>query len=136
MNTPVLSRRDFLKSATIASAALSMPAIMKAQPSGTAQPSNNNKLNIACVGVGGRGWDAVQGVKSENFVAFCDVDEERATKTYEEFPSVPRFRDYRHMLDKLGNKIDAVTISTPDHMYYPIAVAAMSLGKHVFLEKP
>ncbi|HTO04353.1 MAG TPA: Gfo/Idh/MocA family oxidoreductase, partial [Opitutus sp.] len=108
----------------------------KGQASGTSLQSANNKLNIACIGVGGRGWDVVQGVKSENFVAFCDVDDQRATKTYEEFPSVPRFRDYREMLDKLGIQIDAITVATPDHMHFPIAMAALSLGKHVFVEKP
>ncbi len=75
-------------------------------------------------------------MKEENLVAFCDVDDARAEKTYEEFPDVPRFRDYRVMLDQLGGQIDAVTVSTPDHMHYPIAVAALQLGKHVFVEKP
>lgn len=129
MKTSSFTRRDFLKTTSLASAALAFPAILRAQ-------SPNNKLNIACVGVGGRGWDAVQGLKSENFVAFCDVDDVRAARTYEEFPDVPRFRDYRKMLEKLGNKIDAVTVSTPDHMHFPIAMAALSLGKHVFVEKP
>jgi len=129
MTTPVLSRRSFLKSASVASAALAFPHFLRGQ-------SLNNRLNVACVGVGGRGYDAVQGLKGENLVAFCDVDDERAAKTYAEFPGVPHFRDYRVMLEKLGRGIDAVTISTPDHMHFPIAVAALSLGKHVFVEKP
>lgn len=129
MKTPPLSRRDFLKTASLASATLAFPAILRSQ-------SPNNKLNIALVGVGGRGWNVVQGLKDENFVAFCDVDDARAAKTYEEFPGVPRFRDYRKMLEQLGNQIDAVTVSTPDHMHFPIAMAALSLGKHVFVEKP
>ncbi len=129
MKNPSFSRRDFLKTTSLASAALAFPSILRAQGA-------NNKLNIACVGVGGRGWDAVQGLKSENFVAFCDVDDARAARTYEEFPNVPRFRDYRKMLEQLGNQIDAVTVSTPDHMHFPIAMAALSLGKHVFVEKP
>lgn len=129
MNHPSFSRRDFLKTTSLASAALAFPAILRSQSPG-------NKLNVACVGVGGRGWDAVQGMKDENFVAFCDVDDARAAKAYDAFPEVPRFRDYRKMLDQLGNKIDAVTVSTPDHMHFPIALAALSLGKHVFVEKP
>lgn len=129
MKNPSFTRRDFLKTTSLASAALAFPAILRSQ-------TPNNKLNIACVGVGGRGFDAVQGLKGENFVAFCDVDDARAARTYEEFPGVPRFRDYRKMLDQLGNKIDAVTVSTPDHMHFPIALAALSLGKHVFVEKP
>jgi predicted dehydrogenase len=128
-----LSRRHFLKSAGLASAgALAFPAILRSQD-GT---SPNNKLNVACIGVGGRGRAAVTGMKDENFVAFCDVDDERATETFKAYPDVPRFRDYRKMLDALGSKIDAVTVSTPDHMHFPIAMAALSLGKHVFVEKP
>lgn len=132
MSSPILSRRDFIKAASLASAAISFPHVMRAQEG----QSPNNKLNIAFCGVGGRGYDAVNGLKTENMVAFCDVDDERATKAYDEFPNVPRFRDFRQMLDKMGNQIDAVTVSTPDHMHFPIAMAAMSLGKHVFVEKP
>jgi predicted dehydrogenase len=132
MSSPTLTRRDFIKAASLASAAITFPHVMRGQDG----QSPNEKLNIAFCGVGGRGYDAVAGLKSENMVAFCDVDDERATKAYDEFPNVPRFRDYRQMLDKLGNQIDAVTISTPDHMHFPIAVAALSLGKHVFVEKP
>lgn len=132
MSSPTLSRRDFLKAASLASAAVTFPNILRSQNG----QSPNNKLNIAFCGVGGRGYDAVNGLKGENMVAFCDVDDERATKAFEEFPNVPRFRDYRQMLDKLGNQIDAVTVSTPDHMHFPIAVAALQLGKHVFVEKP
>ncbi|MBI2498545.1 MAG: Gfo/Idh/MocA family oxidoreductase [Opitutae bacterium] len=127
-----MSRRTFLKGATVAASALTFPAILRAQ--GTRSP--NNRLNVACVGVGGRGGAAIDGMKEENFVAFCDVDDNRAAETYKAHPDVPRFRDYRQMFDKLGNSIDAVTVSTTDHMHYPIAVAALQLGKHVFVEKP
>lgn len=126
-----MNRRTFLKTASLASAAVAMPAILKAQAQ-----TPNNRLNIACVGVGGRGRDAVLGLKDENLVAFCDVDEESASKSFADFPSVPRFKDFRVMLDKMGNSIDAVTVSTPDHMHFPIAMAAVALGKHVFVEKP
>jgi predicted dehydrogenase len=134
MNTPEMNRRTFLKTASLASAAVSLPNILRSQDAGSQAPGN--KLNVACCGVGGRGHDAVQGMKGENLVAFCDVDDERAAKTYAEFPAVPHFRDFRVMLDKLGNQIDAVTVSTPDHMHFPIAMAAIALGKHVFVEKP
>jgi predicted dehydrogenase len=98
--------------------------------------SPNSKLNVACVGVGGRGAAAVNAMKGENLVAFCDVDDARAARTFTQYPDVPRFRDFRRMLDQLGKSIDAVTVSTPDHMHFPIAMTAMSLGKHVFVEKP
>lgn len=128
-----VSRRSFLKTASLASAAgVAFPHVMRSQ-GGT---SPNSRLNIACVGVGGRGTAAVGALKGENFVGFCDVDETRAAGTYKNFPDVPRFRDYRRMFDKLEKSIDAVTVSTPDHMHYPIAMVAMALGKHVFVEKP
>ncbi len=129
-----LTRREFLKNAGVASAAAAaFPAIMRGQQA----QSPNNKLNVACVGVGGRATSgAINGTKGENFVAFCDVDENRAAETYKKYPDVPRFRDYRKMFDALGNQIDAVTVTTPDHMHFPIAMAALALGKHVFVEKP
>jgi predicted dehydrogenase len=129
---PSLSRRSFLKSASVGSAVAAFPHVMRSQQGA----SPNNKLNVACIGVGGRGNAAVGAMKGENLVAFCDVDDARAAKNFREFPDVPRFRDFRQLLDKLGNSIDAVTVSTPDHMHFPIAMAAMSLGKHVFVEKP
>ena len=132
MNLPDVSRRTFLKSASLASAAVAFPHVMRSQQ----RRSPNDKLNIACIGVGGRGAAAVNGVKGENLVAFCDVDDARAAPTFKKFPEVPRFHDFRKLLEKMGHQIDAVTVSTPDHMHYPIAMAAMSLGKHVFVEKP
>ncbi len=131
----LVTRRAFIRSASLASAAAAaFPAVLKSQTAGT--PTPNNRLNVACIGVGGRGEAAVDGLKAENFVAFCDVDDERASKTFATYPDVPRFKDYRELLDKMGGKIDAVTVSTPDHMHYPIAMAALSLGKHVMVEKP
>jgi predicted dehydrogenase len=134
MNTPEMNRRSFLKTASLAGAVATLPSILRSQDA-AAQPAGS-KLNVACCGVGGRGYDAVQAMKGENLVAFCEVDDVRAAKTFNEFPYVPRFRDFRVMLDKMGSQIDAVTVSTPDHMHFPIAMAAISLGKHVFVEKP
>ena len=133
MKTPPVSRRSFLKTASLASAAtLAFPHVMRSQQG----VSPNSKLNVACIGVGGRGSAAVGAMKDENLVAFADVDEARAAGTFKQHPNVPRFRDFRQLFDKLGNSIDAVTVSTPDHMHFPIAMAAMALGKHVFVEKP
>ena len=129
---PVVSRRSFLKTTSLATTAVAFPHVMRSQQG----QSPNNRLNVACIGVGGRGAAAVGAMKNENLVAFCDVDDARAAKTFNDHPSVPRFRDFRQLLDKLGKSIDAVTVSTPDHMHFPIAMAAMSLGKHVFVEKP
>lgn len=102
----------------------------------SAAESPNEKLNIACIGVGGRGQANVAGLKSQNFVAFADVDEKRAAKSFERYPKTKRFSDFRRLLDKIGGELDAVAISTPDHTHFHPALAAMQLGLHVYLEKP
>ena len=96
----------------------------------------NDKLNLVCIGVGGRGHANVQGTRSQNLVAFVDVDENRAQKSYAAHRKTQRFTDYRKMFDKIGSQIDAVVISTPDHSHFHPAIAAMQLGLHVYLEKP
>ena len=102
----------------------------------SAAESPHEKLNIACIGVGGRGAANVGGVKSQNLIAFADVDENRAGKTFESHPHAKRFSDYRKLFDELGKDLDAVVISTPDHSHFHPAYAAMQLGLHVYLEKP
>ena len=98
--------------------------------------SPNERLNLACIGVGGRGAANVGGVKKQNLVAFVDVDEKRAADTYGKHPDTQVFNDYRRMLDARGTKLDGVVISTPDHTHFHPAFAAMQLGLHVYLEKP
>jgi predicted dehydrogenase len=105
-------------------------------PSLRAAESPNEKLNIACIGVGGRGAANVHGVRSQNLVAFADVDQNRAAGTLKKFPKTQVFTDYRKLLDQLGDQLDAVVISTPDHTHFHPAYAAMQLGLHVYLEKP
>jgi predicted dehydrogenase len=101
-----------------------------------AADSPNEKLNVACIGIGGRGAANVGGVSRQNIVALVDVDEKRGAKSFESHRGAKRFVDYRKMLDSVGNQIDAVVISTPDHTHFHPAMAAMQLGKHVYLEKP
>lgn len=132
MNSPKISRRSFVKTASLTSAIVAFPHVLRSQQGA----SPNSRLNVACVGVGGRGAAAVAAMQDQNVVAFCDVDDARAAKTFAQFPQVPRFKDYRKMLDTLGGQIDAVTVSTPDHMHFPIGMAALALGKHVLIEKP
>jgi len=96
----------------------------------------NERLNIAGIGVGGRGADDVNGVASENVIALCDVDEKHAAQTFERYPKAKRYKDFRKMLDEMHQKIDAVVIGTPDHTHAPAGVMAMKLGKHCYCEKP
>lgn len=98
--------------------------------------SPNEKLNIAAVGAGGKGYSDVNGCKSENIVALADPDDNRAARTYKEYPNAAKYKDFRVMFDKELNNIDAVTVSTPDHMHGTVAMWAMSRGKHVYCQKP
>ncbi len=98
--------------------------------------SPNEKLNVAGIGAGGKGYGDVLACRSENIVALADVDDVRASRMYNLFPKAARFRDYRQMLDKDGSRIDAVTVSTPDHTHAPASIAAMERGKHVYCQKP
>jgi predicted dehydrogenase len=91
---------------------------------------------VAIVGCGGRGLDNLEGVAGENIIALCDVDERQAAGAFKMYPRAARFRDYRRLFDALHAQIDAVVVSTPDHMHAPISLAAMELGKHVYCEKP
>ena len=126
------TRRQFLYTTSAAVGACSLPVFSIGKPGG----SPNGKINMAVVGAGGMGGYAVGQAAQENFVAICDVDENRAAKAFENNPNAVRFKDFRVMLDKLGNEIDAVAVSTPDHTHFPAAMAAMELGKHVFIQKP
>ena len=101
-----------------------------------AERSPNEKLNIACIGAGGKGEGEVNDSAGENLVAMCDVDDNRAGKIYKKYPDVKKYKDFRKMLDEMGKQIDAVTVSTPDHIHAPAAILAMSMGKHAFVQKP
>ena len=98
--------------------------------------SPNEKLNIAAIGAGGKGSSDIEGCAAENIVALCDVDEKRAAAQFKQRESVPKYKDYRKMLDEQGKNIDAVTVSVPDHMHAVVAIAAMERGKHVYCQKP
>jgi predicted dehydrogenase len=127
-----MNRRDFLKSVACTGSGfiiLSNSRLVRGTQA-------NNKLNIAGIGVGGRGAEDVNGAASENIVALCDVDEKRAAQTFERYPEAKRYKDFRRMLDEMHNKIDAVVIGTPDHTHAPAGVCAMKLGKHCYCEKP
>jgi predicted dehydrogenase len=126
------NRREFLKHI----AAAGFGFWVATQPRRVRAQSPNNKLNIACVGVGGQGGGNVGACKGENIVALSDVDRDRARGTFDSFPNVPKFNDYRVMLERMYKQIDAVVVSTPDHMHAPISLVAMELGKHVYCEKP
>jgi predicted dehydrogenase len=99
--------------------------------------SANDQLNFACIGVGGKGDSDVNGAaKVGKIVGLCDVDDNILNKKAGAYPDAQKFADYRDMLDKLGDKIDGVTVSTPDHTHAPASIMAMKKGKAVYCQKP
>jgi hypothetical protein len=97
----------------------------------------NTKLNIAMIGVGGRGRELLGGfVRAGNVVAMCDVNDQRAAKAYEMVPGAKKFHDFRRMFDEMGQQIDAAVVATPDHIHAVASAAAIRAGKHVYTEKP
>jgi len=96
----------------------------------------SDTLNVACIGVGGMGGSDVRGMSSQNIYALCDVDDNRAAASFKAFPKAKRYRDFRIMLEREGDNIDAVTVSTPDHTHTVAAMMALKMGKHVYCQKP
>lgn len=138
-----ITRRDFLgRSATAAAAFMVVPRHVLGGP-GYLSPSDT--LNIGCVGVGGKGSSDIRSVSSENIVALCDVDDTQMARFLkskrndpqhiEMYNKANKYRDFRIMLEK-GKQIDAITVSTPDHTHAVIAMMAIKMGKHVFVQKP
>jgi predicted dehydrogenase len=127
------SRREFLKSTAMTGVGLWVAQSAWAQE----KQSPNERVNFACIGVGGKGQsDTEDAAKHGNVVAICDIDENTLDKAAAKYPSAKKFTDYRKMLDEMGKSIDAVTVSTPDHHHAPAAAMAMRLGKHCFCQKP
>jgi len=126
-----ISRREFVGSLASFIAAFT---IVPAHVLGRNAPSN--KLNIAAIGSGGRARKNLQGVSSENIVALCDVDGERAAAMYKEYPKAKKYKDFRIMLDEMDKSIDAVIVSTPDHTHAVAVMKAIKMGKHIYCEKP
>ncbi len=99
--------------------------------------SANGKVNIACIGVGGKGdSDTDQAGANGNVIAICDVDAGILNKKAEKFKNAAKFSDFREMLTKLEKDIDAVTVSTPDHTHAVASIMAMKMKKHVYCQKP
>jgi len=126
------TRRHFLQASAAGAGYWALGGISAAQST-----SANEQIQVGCIGVGGKGdGDTKNASRSGKIVALCDTD----SRVLEGMESLQKtgntFADYRELFDKMGDKIDAVTVSTPDHMHAPVAAAAMKLGKHVYCQKP
>ncbi|MBC7897623.1 MAG: Gfo/Idh/MocA family oxidoreductase [Cytophagaceae bacterium] len=130
------SRREFVSDLSKAGAGAFAFTIVPRHVLGKGYRAPSDTLNIACIGVGGMGYNDVQGMAVENIYALCDVDDRAAERAYVKYPKAKRYKDYREMLAKEGSTIDAVAISTPDHLHAAITMAALKAGKHVYCQKP
>ncbi|MCP3929081.1 MAG: Gfo/Idh/MocA family oxidoreductase [Bacteroidetes bacterium] len=130
------TRREFLKASTLAAGSF---FIVPRHVLGKGYVPPSDKLNLAAIGAGGKGWSDINNAYNEgaeNVVALCDIDTKMAKRAAEKWPKAKFFKDFRKMLGKMEKDIDAVTISAPDHIHGIGAMAAMELGMHVYVQKP
>lgn len=130
------SRRDFVKKTALTAAGFT---IVPRHVLGRGFVPPSDKLNLATIGAGGKGWTDILHAwnnDNENVVGICDVDSNRASSAINKWPNARRFNDFRVMLEEMKDDIDAVTISGPDHMHAVAAMVAMELGIHVYVQKP
>ncbi|MBK7106967.1 MAG: Gfo/Idh/MocA family oxidoreductase [Ignavibacteriae bacterium] len=128
-----ISRRSFIGRTALATAAFTI--IPRHVLGGKGYIAPSDKLNIACIGIGGKGVEDSEAMQNENVVALCDVDDVRGAETRLKYPNAKFYKDFRVLLEKEKN-IDAITVSTPDHTHAIIAYTAITLGKHVYVQKP
>jgi hypothetical protein len=129
------TRRKFLKTGAAAIAGLTIvPNTVLGKSFGHVPPSD--KLNILGVGIGGRGAQVLRDMNSQNIIGLCDVDWKYSDHVFKEYPNAKRYRDYRKMFDELGKSADAVMVATADHTHALVASQAITMGKHVYVEKP
>lgn len=138
-----ISRRSFLGGAAAVAASVSI--VPRHVLGGPGHRAPSDKLNVACVGLGGKGFSDSEAMIEENVIALCDVDKKRASQkhgqeenrrnAFDNFPKAKFYKDFRKMLEK-EKEIEAITVSTPDHTHAVIAMMAIKMGKHVFVQKP
>ncbi|MBT8285936.1 MAG: Gfo/Idh/MocA family oxidoreductase [Flavobacteriaceae bacterium] len=131
-----MQRRKFIKNVTASSAVFS---IVPSYVLGKGHVPPSDTLYVGAFGVGGRGSGVIRGLQETGkvkFVSFCDVDDRRAAQTYEFFPDVKRYKDFRKVYDKQLKDMDAVMVATPDHTHATIALPFMRAKKHAYVEKP
>ena len=137
MSKNTLLRRSFLAGSlgALGAAGISSFQVRAMTPAKSRPRSPNDRLNIAAIGVGGKGFSDVMTCDTENITALCDVDWNSAADAFNRFPHAKRYKDFRKMLEEC-KEIEAVTISTPDHFHAIAAIRCMEMGKHVYVQKP
>ena len=133
-NKGLNNRREFIGSLSTAIAGFTIiPANVIA---GLGHTAPSDKMNIAGIGIGGMGFANMKNLESENIVALCDVDWKYSSRVFDYFPKAKKYKDWRRMYDELGKSIDGVIIATSDHTHAITAAHAITLGKHVYVQKP
>lgn len=133
-NKKSVSRRAFL--GTTAAVAAGITIVPRHAVAGLGHKAPSDKLNIAAVGIGGMGSSNLRALQTENIVALCDVDYKYAAPVFERYPDAKQYKDWRKMYDEMGKGIDAVVVATADHTHAIIASHAITMGKHVYVQKP
>ena len=131
--TQAITRRQFTKRTL---GALTTAALASPFPYIQTVRGANEKLNIAAIGTGNRAGANIAGVAHENLVAFADVDSQFLDQATQKYRGTKTYQDFRVMLEKESDKIDAVVVASPDHTHAPAAAMALRMGKHVYCEKP
>ncbi len=130
-----ITRRSFI--GTTGAVAAGLTILPSSVISGLGHRAPSDKLNIAVVGIGGMGNSNLKNVKgTENIVALCDVDWGYSKQVFADNPGAKQYWDWRKMYDEMGKSIDAVIVATADHTHAIVAATAMTLGKHVYVQKP
>lgn len=135
------NRRDFLKTSAAFGAITILPSYIALGNQSSAGVAPSEKVNVALVGIGNRANGNRKSLYTSgicNIVALCDIDLKgsHTLQAQQAHPLVPTFTDFRKMFDKMADEIDAVVVTTPDHSHFAVTMLAMSLGKHVYVEKP
>jgi predicted dehydrogenase len=128
------SRREFVKK--VSGAAAGITIVPSIAVSGLGHRAPSDKLNIVGIGVGGKGHPNLVAMNTENIIGLCDVDWKYAQNCFNEFPKAKRYWDWRKMFDELDSSIDGVMVATADHTHAMIAATALTMGKHVYCQKP
>ncbi len=135
-----MKKREFLKKAAVlATGVIILPACANEAEEKQEKPSPPSKLRTAHIGVGGMGAEDLRDISSHDMVvvsALCDVDADALAAAQKLHPNAKTYKDYRIMLKEMGDQIDAVIVSTPDHSHAPASIMAMELGKSVYCQKP
>lgn len=134
MSNKQVSRRNFIKQSSVVGAGFTI--LPSHVVSGLGHKAPSDKLNIVGIGVGGKGHANLKAMGSENIIGLCDVDWKYSDNCFKDFPKAKKYWDWRVMFDELGDSMDAVMVATADHTHAIVAATALTMGKHVYCQKP